>query len=67
MVARQVDYAMCRLLVRTSVTMWRLLSSSHVARSRIALALVNWSIPGIASVPVQSCVHVGVGACDNQP
>ena len=27
---------MCRLLVRTSVTRWRLLSSSHVARLRIA-------------------------------
>ena len=65
--ARQVDDAMCRLLVRTSVTRWRLLSSSHVARSRIALALVNWSIPGIASVPVKSCVHVGLCACENQP
>ena len=32
---REVDDAMCRLLVRTSVTRWRLLSSSHV-RLRIA-------------------------------
>ena len=31
------------------------------------LALVNWSITGIARVPVQACVHVGVGACENQP
>ena len=28
--------AMCRLLIRTSVTRWRLLSSSHIARLRIA-------------------------------
>ena len=31
------------------------------------LALLNWSIKGIARVPVQACVHVGVGACENQP
>ena len=39
--ARQVDDAMCRLLVRTSVTRWRLLSSSHVARLRIAASSCN--------------------------
>ena len=31
------------------------------------LALVNGSIAGIARVPVQACVHVGVRACENQP
>ena len=41
MVARQVDEAMCRLLVRTSVTRWRLLSSSHVVRLRIAASSCN--------------------------
>ena len=33
---REVDDAMCRLLICTSVTRWRLLSSSHVVRLRIA-------------------------------
>ena len=36
MVTREVDDAMCRLLIRTSVTRWHLLSSSHVVRLRIA-------------------------------
>ena len=39
--ARQVDDAMCRLLVRTSVTRWRLLSSSHGVRLRIAASSCN--------------------------
>ena len=38
--ARQVDDAMCRLLVRTSVTRWRLLSS-YVVRLRIAASSSN--------------------------
>ena len=33
---RQVDDAMCRLVVRTSVTRWCLLSSSYVVWLRIA-------------------------------
>ena len=65
--ARQVDDDMCRLLVRTSVTRWRLLSSSHVARLYIAASSLNWSITGIARVPVQACVHVGGCAYENQP
>ena len=39
--ARQVDDAMCRLLVRKSVTRWRLLSSLHVVRLRIAASSCN--------------------------
>ena len=38
---RQVDDAMCRLLVRTSVTRWRPLSSSHDVRFRIAASSCN--------------------------
>ena len=62
---RQVDDAMCRLLVRTSVTRWRLLSSAHVARLRIAaIALVNCSIPRIARVLNTSSVEVNTSSVE---
>ena len=63
---RQVDDAMCRMLVRTSVTRWRRLSSSHVARLPIAASSCKLFYTGdcscacaslCARVPVQACVH----------
>ena len=64
---RQVDDVMCRLLVRTSITRWRLWSSSHVARLHIAASSCKLAYNGIARVPVQASVHVGVGACETSP
>ena len=52
--ARQVYDDMCRLLVRTSVPRWRLLSSSHVARLRIAASSCKLVYNGDCSCEEQS-------------
>ena len=67
LVTRQVDDAMCRLLVRTSVTRWRLWSSSHVARLFIAASSCKLVYNGDCSCAWASLCACGVCACENQP
>ena len=51
---------MCRLLVRTSVTRWRLLSSLHVARLRIAASSCKLVYNGDCSCACASLCACGL-------